>query len=247
MAFAEDTLLEADFIEAAALRYCPQPARSMYEPGCGGGRLIVELARRGYSLTGVDTSAAAINYAQTQLKKSSQAANMIHGDMRQTLPGVQFDLAYCLVNTFRHLLTEDDALQHLNSVSSMLNEGGLYIIGMHLLPPDADEEDEEEWSVTEGDTTINMQLVVEGCDRSTRLETLQFTMLVQNPAGEPLGEFKSGYRMRTYEAEHMRSLLTKVPNLKLLDVYDFWYDIEEPLELSDELGDTVFILQKQTV
>jgi len=247
MAFGEDTVLETDFIEAAALKYCPLPVRSMYEPGCGGGRLVVELAKRGYNITGVDMSSASVKYAQAQLALASVSGNVAEGDMLNALPGVKFEMAYCLVNTFRHLLTEEDAVQHLNSVASMLVEGGLYIIGMHLLPPDADEEDEEEWSVTEGDTTINMQLVVEGCDRSTRLETLQFTMSVQNTSGESLAEYKSGYRMRTYEADHMRSMLAKVPAFKLLDVYDFWYDIEEPLELSDELGDTVFILQKKNL
>ncbi|MFY9253680.1 MAG: class I SAM-dependent methyltransferase [Fuerstiella sp.] len=244
MAFGEDTLLEADFIEAAATKYCNFPVRTMYEPGCGGGRLVVELAKRGYSVTGVDQSSAAVAFAKTQLAKASVAATVQTGDMKDLLPDTKFDLAFCLVNTFRHLLTEEDAIQHLTNVASMLSEGGLYIIGMHLLPPDADEEDEEEWSITEGDTTIDMQLVVEGCDRTTRLETLQFKMTVLNAAGEEIGEYNSGYRMRTYEAAHMVSLLAKVPAFELLDVYDFWYDLEEPLELSDELGDTVFVLRK---
>jgi hypothetical protein len=33
--------------------------------------------------------------------------------------------------------------------------------------------------------------------------------------------------------------------LKLLDVFDFCYDLNEPLPLTDELGDAVFVLQKR--
>ena len=245
MAFGEDTLLEADFIEAAARKYCPFPVRSVYEPGCGGGRLIVELAKRGYDATGVDQSTAAIKFAQQQLKRSNLKGNVFVGDMRNALDDKKFDLAFCLVNTFRHLLTEEDAVRHLKNIADMLPEGGLYILGLHFLPPDADEEDEEHWSVTEGSTTIEMDLVVEGCDRTTRLETLKFTMQVQDDSGAEVAKYKSDYRMRTYEAAHMIDLLSKVPEFKLLDVYDFWYDLEEPLVLSDELGDTVLVLQKQ--
>ena len=43
----------------------------------------------------------------------------------------------------------------------------------------------------------------------------------------------------------MRSLLKKVPELKLLSVHDFNYDLDEPRELNDELGDTVLVLQKR--
>ena len=70
-------------------------------------------------------------------------------------------------------------------------------------------------------------------------------MQVQDDSGAEVAKYKSDYRMRTYEAAHMIDLLSKVPEFKLLDVYDFWYDLEEPLVLSDELGDTVLVLQKQ--
>ena len=36
-----------------------------------------------------------------------------------------------------------------------------------------------------------------------------------------------------------------VPEFELRDVYDFWYEIDKPLELNDEITDTVFILQKR--
>ena len=245
LAFSEDTKLEADFIQAAAAKYCDFPVKSIYEPGCGGGRLIVELAERGLLVTGIDQSGAAIEFASQVIAKNGLKACLQVGDMRDELPGQTFDLAYCLVNTFRHLVTEEDAVRHLQSVASMLRPGGLYIIGMHLLPPDADEEDEEEWTVESDDVSVLMELVVAGCDRKTRLENLEFTMTA-NVSGQTAPIVRqSTYQMRTYEAQHMSSLLAKVPSFQLVDVYDFWYDIEEPLVLSDELGDTVFVL-KQT-
>ena len=49
-----------------------------------------------------------------------------------------------------------------------------------------------------------------------------------------------------YTAGQFRRLLAKVPELELCDVYDFWYEIDQPLELDDEISDTVFILRKRS-
>ena len=68
LAFRSETKLEADFIEQACQRYCGSPVRRLLEPGCGGGRLVLETAARGYAVTGVDLSASAIRYVSRRLK-----------------------------------------------------------------------------------------------------------------------------------------------------------------------------------
>jgi len=246
LAFGEDTKLEADFVEAAVRRYCSFSLSRVYEPGCGGGRLVMELARRGHDVTGCDLSHASIAWLQSQLQSEGLSAAVSVADMRDPVPAADLqDAAYCFVNTFRHLLTEEDATRHLHSVASMLRPGGLYLLGLHLLPPDADEEDEESWQVTADGTTVDMQLVVADCCRETRQETLCFTMSVRqnDTPGQP-NVFRSDYRMRLYDASQIASLIASVPELRLLDVYDFWYDISEPLSLNDELADAVFVLQR---
>ncbi|MCR9201023.1 MAG: class I SAM-dependent methyltransferase [Planctomycetaceae bacterium] len=246
LAFGEDTKLEADFVEAAVRRYCSFSLSRVYEPGCGGGRLVMELARRGYDVTGCDLSGPSIAWLQQQLKAERLSAAVSVADMRDPVPAASLhDAAYCFVNTFRHLLTEEDAVRHLRSVASMLRPGGLYLLGIHLLPPDADEEDEEAWQVTADDTTVDMQLVVADCCRESRLETLRFTMSVRHDAQKDQPNvFRSDYRMRLYDASQIASLFATVEELRLLDVYDFWYDMTEPLALNDELADAVFVLQR---
>lgn len=244
LAFGEDTSLEADFVEAAGRKYCDFAVRRLLEPGCGGGRLIVELARRGYAVTGWDLSRRAVEYAREQSDARGLSADVSVRDMTQSVCDPPCDVAYCLVNTFRHLLTEEDAVRHLKCMAESVRPGGLYILGLHLFPPDADEEDEEEWSHTENGVAVSMRLTVSDCSRQTRLETLQFEMTVSDPAHPGPQCFRSDYRMRLYEASQFTQLLSRVPEFQLLDVFDFWYDIEQPLTLSDELGDTVFVLRR---
>ncbi|MEO2017393.1 MAG: class I SAM-dependent methyltransferase [Fuerstiella sp.] len=244
LAFDDDTQLEADFIDAAGRKYCSFPVKRLLEPGCGGGRLVFELARRGYDVSACDLSVAAVEFARARLAAADLTADVTVNDMRDLSCEPIADVAYCLVNTFRHLLTESDAARHLQAVADSVRSGGLYLIGMHLLPPDADEEDSEEWSVSKDETTVNMRLDVAQCDRATRLETLKFRMeAVTSDAASPQ-LFETDYQMRIYRAHQFEELIKRVPEFELLDVYDFWYDIEEPLQLSDEMGDTVFVLRR---
>jgi len=245
LAFDEDTVLEADFVEATVNKYCNFPLTSVYEPGCGGGRIVLELASRGHAVTGVDLSSSAIEFLKTRLDNAELTADVRVADMRSFQTAEPVDVACCFVNTFRHLLTEEDAVRHLQAVARSVRPGGLYLLGMHLLPPDADEEDSEDWSITQGDVTVDMRLDVAECSRANRQEVLRFKMDVSDPQHPAPQTYTADYRMRIYEAGDMLTLLSKVPDFKLIDVYDFWYDIEEPLTLSDEMGDTVFVLQRQ--
>src|SRR5438445_13802049 len=62
IAYQAHTRREADFIEAACRKYCPFAPRRFLEPACGSGRLITELAARGYQVTGCDLSQLALTY-----------------------------------------------------------------------------------------------------------------------------------------------------------------------------------------
>src|SRR5262245_32348628 len=67
IAFQAYTQREADFIEVACRKYCSFDVRRLLEPGCGSGRLVTELAARGYQMTGFDLSQSALSYLRRRL------------------------------------------------------------------------------------------------------------------------------------------------------------------------------------
>src|SRR5215469_4603352 len=81
IAFQAYTLGEANFIEAACRKYCPFDARRLLEPACGTGRLITELAARGYQLTGFDISQPALRYLRRRLERRRLHANTFEAEM----------------------------------------------------------------------------------------------------------------------------------------------------------------------
>lgn len=243
LAFRTETKLEADFIEDACEKYCRFPAKRLLEPGCGGGRLVVEMAARGYDVTGYDLSDPSIRYLKKRLARRKLNASVLTADMTAFIARPKMDAAFCTFNTFRHLTTEKAARQHLECAAKSLRPGGIYILGFHLLPPDADEECIERWSAKHGKTNVTMTLRVLDFNRRTRLETIRFSLRVRS--GQRDLKLRSDYKYRIYTAAQFQTLLYSVPQFELCDVYDFWYDIDDPLQLSNELGDAVFILRKR--
>lgn len=242
LAFSDETLYEADFIEAAAARYLKISRPRILEIGCGGGRQVIELAKRCCEVFAFDLNDSCVSWTQRQLKRRKLTAHVFSGDMTNFRLPRSVDIAHCLVNTFRHLLTEQTARQHLQCVAESLRPGGIYLLGFHLLPPDAAEEDCERWTINHRGTRVTTTIRVLNFCRRKRIETVRFNLKVTTP--KKILRLSTDHQLRIYRADQFRTLLRSVPSFKLLDVFDFCYDLTEPLVLNDNLGDAVFVLQK---
>ncbi len=91
--FTKNTVVEVDFLlEELAL----QPGASILDVGCGTGRHSVELAKRGFAVTGLDLSSEMLALAAASAKAAGMNVNWIRADAtRFSLPGM-FDAAVCL-------------------------------------------------------------------------------------------------------------------------------------------------------
>jgi SAM-dependent methyltransferase len=241
--FADETQREADFIQAACQKYATRPVKRLLEPGCGGGRLIIELARRGFDVIGFDRSQPALEHLRSELKRKKLTARILPGDLSEFRLDRTVDAAYCTFNTFRHLLSEESAASHLHAVARALRSGGVYVLGFHLLPLDVDEECVERWTAQKGQTRVTCTLRVLSADRRKRLEQIRLSMLVRKQ--DRVWRMRTEFPLRMYTARQFRRLLQQVPELELCDVFDFWYEIDSPLPFDDQITDSVFVLRKK--
>jgi SAM-dependent methyltransferase len=243
IAFRSETRLEADFFEAAFQKYCPFRIQRLLEPACGTGRLVTEMAARGYRVTGLDLNKPSLEYLQRRLTRRGLDASIFQADMADFHLPAPVDAAFCTFDGFRHLLTEATARAHLRCVAQHLRPGGIYILGFHLLPLDADEECTERWTERQGRTQVTVTLRVLETDRRRRIEKLRVSLLARTGPKEI--RLRHDFPFRMYTAGQFRRLLGSVPELELCEVYDFWYEIDHPFPLDDELADAVFILRKR--
>ena len=243
IAFQAYTQREADFIEAACRKYCSFDVRQLLEPACGSGRLVTELAARGYQVIGFDLSQPALSYLRRRLKRRRLHAETFQAEMSAFRLSRPIDAAYCTVNTFRHLLTEQAARDHLERIASSLRPGGIYVLGMHLLSLDVNEEDAGRWTARRGDTKVTVTLRILGTDVRRRIEDLRVWLLVLQGSKE--FQLTYDFQFRTYLPRQFRQLLDSVPSLELCDVYDFRYDIKQRFAVNDEMAYSVFVLRRR--
>jgi SAM-dependent methyltransferase len=116
------TFQEAGFLEQALEI---SPGAKLLDVPCGHGRHAIELARRGYRVTGVDLSRDALQRA----RDAATGLNPIWklGDMRDLsgldLPPGEFDAAYCFGNSFGYL-NDAGVAAFLTALARVLKPGG---------------------------------------------------------------------------------------------------------------------------
>lgn len=120
---------ECDLIQAAIARYSDQQPRTLLDVGCGTGSHAIDLATRGYALTGVDLSPAMIELAQS---KSVQLPNdqkpvWLCGDAKTFEAGVTFDAAIMMFAVIGYLTTNEDVIAALRNIRRHLNAGALFV------------------------------------------------------------------------------------------------------------------------
>jgi SAM-dependent methyltransferase len=125
VAIPEDrTLAEVDFLEQT-LRI--RPGSSVLDVPCGHGRHSLELARRGYRVTGVDFSSDLLGAARRSAAAEGLTIEWIERDMRSLAESEAFDAAFCAGNSFGYF---DDAGNQafLESTARALGRGGRFLI-----------------------------------------------------------------------------------------------------------------------
>ncbi len=91
--FTKNTFAEVDFVtEVLAV----SPGASLLDVGCGTGRHAIELARRGYCVTGVDLSAGMLKQAEIEAKTAEVQVVWLHCDATTFRSTQLFDGIICL-------------------------------------------------------------------------------------------------------------------------------------------------------
>lgn len=123
------------------------------EPACGPGRHLRLLARRGHRVMGVDLSETMVEHARRRFaadrrRRDGGAGEFVVADMARldrVVEAGSVDLAFCLMNSIRHLGSEAAMGAHLRAMRRVLRAGGVYAVGLSMSAYGLESPSEDVW------------------------------------------------------------------------------------------------------
>lgn len=128
--FTRNTISEVDFLlQELGLA----TGSSILDVGCGTGRHSIELAKRGFKMTGVDISQGMLAEAENAAAAAGVQVEWVHSDAVTYVPEKKFDAVVCLCEgAFGLVGRDEEPLEHdmgiLRRVAAALKPQGRFIL-----------------------------------------------------------------------------------------------------------------------
>jgi len=123
----KDYEAECDFIEEIFRRFASSPVKTILDGGCGTGGHALPLARRGYLVTGIDSSKIMLKRAEKKAEEGNLSLDFHHGDLRQFNLGRKYDACLCMFAVMNYVTRTEDVLKILKSIRQHLHTSSLFI------------------------------------------------------------------------------------------------------------------------
>jgi SAM-dependent methyltransferase len=117
-----DWQAEVDLVSSLLERY---HCRSVIDLGCGTGRHVRELAKKGFDATGIDLSGPIIRFAREKAHDEHSGARFVAGSYYGYRPRKQFDAALCL--NWSIPVADGEIERFLKNACALLNAGGVLV------------------------------------------------------------------------------------------------------------------------
>ena len=123
----------ADFIDALAKRESRETPSLVLDLGCGTGSMTLELAKRGYDMTGVDISPEMLDIARERADDAELSDKMLWlcQDMREFELYGTVDLTVSCLDCMNHLTKLKDLKKCLSLVHNYLIPDGIFIFDVN--------------------------------------------------------------------------------------------------------------------
>jgi SAM-dependent methyltransferase len=169
---------------------------------CGQGRHSVQLAKRGFKVTGLDLNPAYVELAQNGARTANVQIETVAADMREIPYANRFDAIVNMYSSFGYLESETDDLKVLESAAKALKAGGRLLLDMLNREWAIDNYIPNDWHEGADGT-----LYVERRDLDLASSRMHVHFIVVDPNG---GRRESiGHNIRLYTLTEMTRLLER--------------------------------------
>ncbi len=121
----------ADFIEKIFNKECKSRPELVLDLGCGTGKMTLELASRGYDMTGIDISAEMLDIAREQAEIGGYDILWLSQDMREFELYGTVDSAVSCLDCINHLTKPSDVKKTFELMHNYLIPDGIFVFDIN--------------------------------------------------------------------------------------------------------------------
>lgn len=99
--------------------------------GCGTGEITLRLAKKGYSVSGVDISADMLTQASMKANQEQLNISWVHQDIKQLDGFINVDLCISYCDVINYVTNQEDVKNVFQNVYDSLTKNGLFIFDVH--------------------------------------------------------------------------------------------------------------------
>ena len=192
---------------------------------CGMGRITVELARRGFAMTGVDITESYLETAREDALYEGLDIEYVQADARSFVRPNYFDTAVNLYISFGYFENPEDDLMLVRNVHESLKPGGTFIVetlGKEIAVRDFIP---GEWFERAGYTVLTEYEAVDSwAALKNRWVLIRNSQTADEPvsrAGEAPSRIEKTFTQRLYAATELRALLFEA-GFASVELYGGW-------------------------
>jgi len=242
-AWAYDLIIEApvssrcSFVEDVVSQRGLPPSSTILDAGCGTGSYCVELAKRGFAVTGIDACPQLVSVAREKARDASISVTFQVGDILELPSEPKYDAIMCR-GVLNDIIQERSRQEVFFSLARALCNGGTLILDVRQWESSARRKETE--PVFE--RTVQLNRLLNGGRLTfravTQLDYEKRQLLVEETHVLELGEeasttVKHEFVMRCWTEEELLANLTKAGFRSITCLGD--YDLQTPVMTTDRI------------
>ncbi len=195
-------------------RFASGSPKVALEPACGSGRYFPGLLRRGFEVHGFDADPGMVRYA-----KKAEAKTIIRVGRFDTFSTTglvrrgagRVGLAFCPINSIRHVASDAEMVRHLKRVKSCLHPQGVYVVGISLSAYGLEMPTEDIWTGSRRGVRVKqvVSFIPAPGDRTARERAEQVHSVLEIRTGRKIETRSSSYSLLSYSREQWETVIRR--------------------------------------
>lgn len=208
---------ECDFIERQIRQFGPRNAKTVLDVGCGTGVHAIEMARRGYTVTGVEPSPHMIEKAHE--KNVGGKVTFMNGYVHDS-PEQPYDVVMAVFNVVNCLEDREQMLSLFKAIRARMREESLFIFDCWNGLAALRERPETRFKKVSHHPYEIWRVAIPELDADQQVCELCYHILVLEE-DRKIDEFESVHRIKFYTPEQIREMLAD-SKLHVVATNSFW-------------------------